>query len=94
MDGKPINRVRVRRILAMDGAERRGFAIMRRISEKFESSGLKTVPDFQSVWIDALVSVELIEPLEDLVGEPVEPDMQSADSEISAPLRIQRPKTD
>jgi predicted transcriptional regulator len=84
LDGKPINRVRVRRILAMDGAERRGFVIMRRIGEKFESSGLKTVPDFQSVWIDALVSVELIEPREDLVGESVEPDMHSADSEISA----------
>ena len=83
LDGKPINRVRVRRILAIDGAERRGFAIMRRISEKFESNGLKTVPDFQSAWIDALVSVELVEPREDLVGKPEEPDLPSDDPEIS-----------
>jgi predicted transcriptional regulator len=68
-DGKPIHRVRVRRILDMEGAERRGFVIMRRISEKFESAGLKTVPDFQSAWIDALVSVELSEKRSDLIGE-------------------------
>jgi hypothetical protein len=43
-DRKSINRVRVRRILAMEGAERRGFAIMRRISNKFEANGLRTVP--------------------------------------------------
>jgi hypothetical protein len=45
----------------MASAERRGFVIMRRISEKFESAGLKAVPDFQSAWIDALVSIELTE---------------------------------
>ena len=56
---KPIYRVRVRRILEMDGAERRGIAITRRIIEKFESNGLKTVPDFQSAWIDALVNIKL-----------------------------------
>jgi hypothetical protein len=45
----------------MEGAERRGIAITRRINEKFEVNGLRTVPDFPSAWIDALVSVELIE---------------------------------
>lgn len=60
-DGRTINRVRVRRILEMEGAERRGIAITRRISEKLEMSGLKTVPDFQSAWIDALVAIKLIE---------------------------------
>jgi predicted transcriptional regulator len=58
-DGEPLYRVRVRRLLEMDGAERRGIAIMRRIADKFERNGLKTVPDFQSAWIDALVSIEL-----------------------------------
>jgi hypothetical protein len=58
-NGKPIYRVRVRRILDLDGAERRGIAITRRISEKFEKNGLKTVPDFQSAWIDALVNIKL-----------------------------------
>jgi hypothetical protein len=60
--GKPIYRVRVRRILEMDGAERRGNAIMSRISKKFENNGLKTVPDFQSGgWIDALVNIKLVD---------------------------------
>src|SRR5208283_2763057 len=58
-NSKPIYRVRVRRILEMDGAERRGIAIMRRISEKFENNGLKTLPEFQSAWIDALVNIKL-----------------------------------
>lgn len=92
LDGKPINRVRVRRILEMDGAERRGFVIMRRISDKFESNGLKTVPDFQSVWIDALVSVELTEPRKDLVGEPVEPEIHGSDSGIPASPEIPTPQ--
>ncbi len=91
MDGKPIYRVRVRRILAMEGAERRGFVIMRRIGTKFESNGLKTVPDFQSAWIDALVSVELIEQRVDSVSEPGEAirssdhSLNSASPEISTP---------
>ena len=58
-NGKSVNRVLVRRILEMDGAERRGIAISRRIAEKLENSGLKTVPDFQSAWIDAPVSIRL-----------------------------------
>ena len=58
-NGKPFNRVRVRRILEMDGAERRGIAITRRIAEKFENNGLETVPDFQSAWIDAKISIRL-----------------------------------
>jgi len=66
---RPIYRVRVRRILEMDGAERRGIAIIRRISEKFESNGLKTVPDFQSAWIDALVNIKLTDENESSDGQ-------------------------
>ena len=58
-NGKSVKRVLVRKILRMDGAERRGIAISRRIAEKLENNGLKTVPDFQSAWIDALLSIRL-----------------------------------
>ncbi len=58
-NGKSVYRVRVRRILEMDGAERRGIAISRRIAEKLENNGLRTVPDFQSAWIDAQISIRL-----------------------------------
>ena len=54
----------------MDGAERRGIAIMRRISEKLESNGLKTVPDFQSAWIDALVNIKLTNEGANSEGQP------------------------
>jgi len=69
-EGKPIYRVRVRRILEMDGAERRGAAIMNRISKRLESNGLKTVPDFQSVWIDALVNIKLANEAADSEDHP------------------------
>jgi CBS domain-containing protein len=59
LEEKPINRVRVRRLLGMAGAERRGWAIMRRIGETLDNHGLETEPDFRSAWIDGLVSVKL-----------------------------------
>ena len=57
--GNSINRVRVRRILELAGAERRGWAITRRIKETLEAQDLRTEPDFQSAWIDGLVSIRL-----------------------------------
>ncbi len=59
VEQKPINRVRVRRLLAFAGAERRGWAIMRRIGEALDKQGLETDPDFRSAWIDGLVSIRL-----------------------------------
>jgi hypothetical protein len=56
---KPIYRVRVRRLLGMAGAERRGWAIMRRIGQTLDNHGLETDPDFRSAWIDGLVTVRL-----------------------------------
>src|SRR4051794_1425502 len=63
----------------MEGAERRGFVIMRRIGDKFESNGLRTVPDFQSAWIDALVSIELTEESAGFVGNPGEAHIRVSD---------------
>jgi hypothetical protein len=68
-EGKPIYRVRVRRLLELAGAERRGWAIMRRITETLEINGLRTVPDFQSVWIDALVSIRPLDAVGNAEGQ-------------------------
>lgn len=57
--GKPIYRVRVRRILELAGAERRGYAIVKQIREILDSYGLVTIPDFEVAWIDSLVRVRL-----------------------------------
>ena len=59
LEQRPIYRVRVRRLLGMAGAERRGWAIMRRIAEALDNQGLETEPDFRSAWIDGLVTVRL-----------------------------------
>lgn len=59
-EGKTVYRVRVRRLLQLANAERRGWAITRRIADTLERNGLRTDPDFQSTWIDGLVSIELI----------------------------------
>ena len=68
-DGKPIYRVRVRRLLELAGAERRGWAITQRIKETLESNGLTTEPGFDAAWIDGLVSVRLLRPLQANQGE-------------------------
>lgn len=57
--GKPIYRVRVRKLLGMAGAERRGLAISHRIATVLEAYGLRTEPDFRTAWIDAQVSITL-----------------------------------
>jgi hypothetical protein len=76
IEGKPVYRVRARRILELAGAERRGWAIMRRITETLESNGLRIVPDFQSVWIDALVSIRPLDAGASSEGQ-IEEDSQS-----------------
>jgi CBS domain-containing protein len=87
VEEKPINRVRVRRLLALAGAERRGWAIMRRIAEALDDQGLETNPDFRSAWIDGLVSIRLKgDPnTEDASGAHVPPpdsDIPTEDQEI------------
>ena len=61
--GQSINRVRVRRLLELQGAERRGSAIMASIRATLEKYDLFTDPDFQSVWRETQVSVRLREGL-------------------------------
>lgn len=54
-----MNRVRVRRLLELKGAERRGSLIMNSIRAILDGKGLTTEPDFQSVWPDSLVVIKL-----------------------------------
>ena len=57
--GQPIYRVRVRKLLDLRGAERRGSNMMAGIRSTLESYGLFTEPDFQSVWPDSLVTMKV-----------------------------------
>jgi predicted transcriptional regulator len=56
-EGKPIYRVRVRRLLELAGSERRGYVIVQKIRKVLDSHGLVTIPDFEPAWIDSLVRI-------------------------------------
>ncbi len=58
-EGKPLYRVRVRRLLELAGSERRGYVIVRKIRKALGSQGLVTTPDFELAWIDGLVQIRL-----------------------------------
>ncbi|MBV9498949.1 MAG: hypothetical protein JO138_06230, partial [Acidobacteriaceae bacterium] len=58
-EGKPIYRVRVRRLLELAGSERRGHVIVQKIRKVLDAHGLVTIPDFELAWIDSLVRIRL-----------------------------------
>jgi predicted transcriptional regulator len=58
-EGKPIYRVRVRRLLELAGSERRGYVIVQKIRKVLDAHGLVTIPDFELAWIDNLVRIRL-----------------------------------
>lgn len=92
-EGKPIYRVRVRRLLELAGSERRGYVIVQKIRKVLETHSLVTIPDFELAWINSLVRIrlasdcdgqELLEPNLDRVTEEQEsPDESILDPAIS-----------
>lgn len=49
----------VRRLLQHFGYAKRGRLVVSRIRNALEDNGLRTTPDFESVWIDREISIEL-----------------------------------
>lgn len=49
----------VRRLLELFGYAKRGRVVVSRIRNALEAHGLRTSPDFESVWIDHEISIEL-----------------------------------
>ena len=92
-EGKPIYRVRVRRLLELAGSERRGYVIVQKIRKVLDAHGLVTIPDFELAWIDSLVRVRLasdgnaqesLEPnLDRVVGEQESCDESIVDPAVS-----------
>lgn len=89
-EGKPIYRVRVRRLLELAGSERRGYVIVQKIRRVLVAHSLVTIPDFELAWIDSLVRIRLasdrdgqesIEPNLDRVTE----EQESSDESIVDP---------
>jgi predicted transcriptional regulator len=54
--GREVEGVTVRELLSWFGAKKRGYWIVQEIREALVGTGLKTVPDFDAVWIDAMVT--------------------------------------
>jgi predicted transcriptional regulator len=79
---QPIYRVKVRRLLTLAGAQRRGYAIAKRIREALDAKGLHTDPDFESAWIDSSVSVRL----NDQSEATLPTDERHLGSEIETPI--------
>lgn len=57
--GRRVRRITVRSLLAMFNAERRGLHKLEEIRAALDSLGLKTAPDFESIWIDAHIRFRL-----------------------------------
>lgn len=57
--GDPSPQNTVREFLGLWGAQRRGYWIVQSIRSDLKRAGLETVPDFESVYIDAVVSFRL-----------------------------------
>src|SRR5687768_16282293 len=56
--GRLAEPVTVRTFLSWFGAQRRGWQIVHYIREQLAEAGLKTVPDFESRWIDAPIGFQ------------------------------------
>lgn len=71
--GRRVNRVTVRDFLRHFGAERRGAVKVQEIRTILDELGLKTVPDFETEWIDAPIWLRLKDeqpaPLNGVSGE-------------------------
>lgn len=87
-EGKPIYRVRVRRLLELAGSERRGYVIVQKIRKILDSHGLVTHPDFEVTWIDNSVSIRLASDRD--MREPPEPDVDTVleDQRLSIDLTV------
>src|SRR5271170_4274616 len=59
-NGRAGREVTTRLFLAWFGAQRRGPSIVQNIRKELDEAGLKTVPDFESAWIDGPISFELL----------------------------------
>ncbi len=58
-DGYRVNRITVRDFLRHFGAERRGAVKVQEIRNILDELGLKTDPDFETIWIDAPIWLQL-----------------------------------
>jgi CBS domain-containing protein len=75
-NGEDIAPVTVREFLHWYGAERRGQNVVARIRADLAEHGITTLPDFEGVWIDGLITFGKLPPNEPAVEDGVPADGQ------------------
>lgn len=74
----------VRTFIAWFGAERRGSSVVWRIRHTLERAKLRTIPDFDSVYIDSNIRFAIVEPVAEATTSEVAP-VEDVQSESAAP---------
>jgi CBS domain-containing protein len=95
--GEPSPEVTVRDFLWWFFAERRGYRIVQHIKRQLKKAGLRTVPNFEYVWIDGLISFELVKDTPD-TAEPSSPPIEvsvpeGASDEGAGPVWVSKEAT-
>ncbi|MBE1178089.1 CBS domain-containing protein, partial [Escherichia coli] len=93
-DGMSSNPVSVREFISWFGAERRGYMVAYKIRKALESLGVKTEPDFDSVPLDAKITI-YAPPGNDATpheaGECLHEETESSNAELATPETVFQP---
>ncbi|MCX5511096.1 HPP family protein [Pseudomonas sp. BJa3] len=90
--GEATTQIRVRDLLRLAGAARRGWIVSSKIRKTLNELGVKTIPDFETVPIDAWVSFALNNPL-DVTPHAPSVNESGEDAELVDPIAIVEPDT-
>ncbi|MGO3934371.1 CBS domain-containing protein [Rhodopseudomonas pseudopalustris] len=83
-NGRPAPTITTREFLSWFGAQRRGYWIVRHIRRELEEAGLQTIPDFESNYIDSLLTVQLIESA--TIDNSIDSEILPSTDELVAPF--------
>lgn len=93
--GMPSNPISVREFISWFGAERRGYMVAYKIRKALENLGVKTEPDFDSVPLDAKITI-YAPPRSDATtheaGECLDEATESGNGELAIPETVFQPQ--
>jgi len=76
--GRSVSPITVRTLLSWYGASRRGFWFVKDLRSALKRAGLKTVPDFEAVYLDGPISFEL-----EQLPNPSSADLQTETADLT-----------
>lgn len=81
--GQPVESLTVREFISWFNAERRGYKVTYRIRRYLKDHGIRTIPDFDGVHIDARISFAKVEPVVESQPEPQAAEAPPAEPEVA-----------